>query len=230
MNCLIVDDEPLAREVIKNYCSHFPEIKVVGDCANALEAKTVLASETVDVIFLDINMPILDGMSFLRTLKNKPKVVFTTAYREYAADAFELDVADYLVKPFSLERFIMALDKVRDTSAVTSPPPNTIEEDKSLFLRSEGKIYKVSLSDILYGEANGNYTIVVTQNQTLKCPMTFTAFEELLPSEGFDRIHRSFIINLSKITHIDGNRIFLGSLEVPLGQNYREGFLRGLGL
>ncbi len=229
MNCLIVDDEPLAREVIKNYCSHFPEIKVIGDCSNALEAKKVLADEVVDVIFLDINMPVLDGMSFLRTLKTKPKVIFTTAYKEYAADAFELDVADYLVKPFSLERFIMALDKVRETP-LQHPVSNPVDGEKSLFLRSEGKIYKVHLADIVYAEANGNYTLVVTQDQTLKCPMTFTAFEELLPYEGFDRIHRSFIINHSKITHMEGNRVFLGKYEVPLGQNYREGFIKSLGL
>jgi DNA-binding LytR/AlgR family response regulator len=228
MNCLIVDDEPIARDILKNYCSFFPEINVVGFCSNVLEAKSILNTEKVDIMFLDINMPVIDGLSFIKTLKSKPRIVLTTAYKEYAAEAFDLDVADYLVKPFSLDRFMVALDKVRETQ-FTKPPQNT-DEESHLFIRAEGKIYKVVLNEILYGEAHGNYTLIVTQDITLKSPMTFTAFENLIPSEDFDRIHRSFIINRSKITYIDGNRIFLGSHEVPLGQNYREGFLKKLGL
>lgn len=229
MNVVLVDDEPIARDILKNYCSFFPEITISGSCSNALEAKNILNTQQVDVMFLDINMPVIDGVSFIKTLKSKPKIILTTAYKEYAAEAFDLDVADYLVKPFSLERFMVALDKVRDLSVPKFQAVNT-EEEEDLFIKADGKIYKLNLNDILYGEANGNYTLIVTNEQTLKSPMTFTAFENLLPAEDFDRIHRSFIINRSKITYIDGNRIFLGSHEVPLGQNYRDGFLKKLGL
>lgn len=227
MNCLIVDDEPIARKILENYCAHFPELKVVGLAANAIEARSILEKQKVDILFLDINMPVLDGMSFLRTLKARPRVILTTAYKEYAIEAFELEVADYLLKPFSLERFMMALDKARPANAASREDE---VGDRHIFLRSEGKIYKIAFADILYAEANGNYTLIVTDSLSLKSPVTFTHFESLLPGNDFDRIHRSFIINRSKITHMEGNRVFLGKHEVPLGQNYREGFLKRLGL
>lgn len=228
MKCLIVDDEPIAREILKAYCAHFPDLLVAGSCSNALEARQVLEKETVDVLFLDINMPVLDGISFLKTLRSKPAVILTTAYKEYAADAFDLEVTDYLVKPFSLERFILALDRVREGQARTTPP--VTEEDPSVFLKSEGKIFHIRFKDICYAEANGNYTLIITESQSLRSPLTFTAFEGLLPAAGFEKIHRSFIINKSKITHIEGNRVFLGRHEVPIGQNYRERFLKNLGI
>ncbi|MBX2952130.1 MAG: response regulator transcription factor [Leadbetterella sp.] len=227
MNCLIVDDEPIARKILENYCGHFPELKVVGLAANALEARSILEKQKVDVLFLDINMPVLDGMSFLRTLKTRPRVILTTAYKEYALEAFELDVVDYLLKPFSLERFMVALDKARPVGVA---PGEEESGEAAVFLRSEGKIYKVAFADIVYAEASGNYTLVITESLSLKSPVTFSYFESLLPGRGFDRIHRSFIINRDKITHIEGNRLFLGTHEVPLGQNYREGFLKSLGL
>lgn len=228
MKCLIVDDEPIAREILKTYCSHFPDLQLAGSCGNALEAKRILETETVDVLFLDINMPVLDGISFLKTLRSKPKIILTTAYKEYAADAFDLEVTDYLVKPFSLERFIQALDKVREVQAKAAPVAP--EEEPVVYLKSEGKIFPVRFKDILYAEANGNYTLIFTESQQLKSPMTFTAFEMLLPAAGFEKIHRSFIINKNKITHIEGNRVFLEKYEVPVGQNYRERFLKNLGI
>lgn len=228
MKCLIVDDEPIAREILKAYCSHFPDLQLVGSCGNALEARRVMEAETVDVLFLDINMPVLDGISFLKTLRSKPRVILTTAYKEYAADAFDLEVSDYLVKPFSLERFIQALDKVREASRkMILPAP---EEESVVYLKSDGKIFPIRFKDILYAEANGNYTRVITENLSLKCPLTFTAFEALLPAAGFEKIHRSFILNKAKITHIEGNRVFLGQYEVPIGQNYRERFIKNLGI
>lgn len=228
MKCLIVDDEPIAREIIKTYCSHFPDLQIAGSCGNALEARRIMEAEPVDVLFLDINMPVLDGISFLKTLRSRPRVILTTAYKEYAADAFDLEVTDYLVKPFSLERFMQALDKVREASRLMIRPVS--KEESIVYLKSDGKIFPVRFKDILYAEANGNYTRVITENLSLKCPLTFTAFEALLPATGFEKIHRSFILNKAKITHIEGNRVFLGTYEVPVGQNYREAFLRALGL
>lgn len=229
MKCLIVDDEPIAREILKAYCAHFPDLELVGSCSNALEAKRVLEAETIDILFLDINMPVLDGISFLKTLRSRPKVILTTAYKEYAADAFDLEVTDYLVKPFSLERFILALDKTRGSHPPVSPAAAP-EEDPAVFLKSEGKIFPVRFKDIVYAEANGNYTLITTESLSLKSPITFTAFEALLPATGFERVHRSFIINKNKITHMEGNRVFLGKYEVPVGQNYRDAFLKSLGL
>lgn len=235
MNCLIVDDEPIAREIIKAYCSHLPFLAVVAACGNALEAKTMLQTQQIDLLFLDINMPVLNGISFLKTLKNPPQVIFTTAYKEYAVDAFDLAACDYLLKPFSLERFIVAVDKALEKSPLSPLTPNggTLSYDRQedyLFLKADGKIFKIMHDDLLFAEAQGNYTKVVTTQHTLLPSMTFSSFEELLPSTHFLRVHRSFLINRARITHIEGNRVFIQSYEVPIGSSYREGFLKRLGL
>jgi len=169
MNCLIVDDEPIAREIIKAYCSHLPFLTVVAACGNALEAKTMLQTQQIDLLFLDINMPVLNGISFLKTLKNPPQVIFTTAYKEYAVDAFDLAACDYLLKPFSLERFIVAVDKALEKSPLT-PNGGTFYSEKTekyLFLKADGKIFKIMHDDLLFAEAQGNYTKVVTTQHTL---------------------------------------------------------------
>ncbi|CAG5018480.1 Transcriptional regulatory protein YpdB [Dyadobacter sp. CECT 9275] len=232
MNCLIVDDEPIAREIIKTYCGHLPYLQVVGMCSNALEAKALLHQQQVDILFLDINMPIMDGISFLKTIKNPPQIIFTTAYREYALDAFDLAACDYLLKPFSLERFIIAVDKagekLKSFSAMTTENSDTRPED-FVFIKTEGKIYKIQHQDLLYAEANGNYCKIVTTQTTLLISTTFTSVEELLPKSAFLRTHRSFIINKSKIDHIEGNRVYVGNIEIPIGGNYRETFLKQLG-
>jgi DNA-binding LytR/AlgR family response regulator len=230
--CLIVDDEPIAREIIKAYCKPLETLEVTAACGSALEAKAVLQKQKIDILFLDINMPLLDGIAFLKTLKNPPQVIFTTAYKEYALDAFDLAACDYLLKPFSLERFIMAVDKATERLQVAgaSPGENAPTKENFFFLRTEGKIYKILHDDLLYAEAQGNNTKVVTVHQTLLPAMTFSGFEELLPKPYFLRVHRSFIVNKSKITHIEGNRIFIHNTEIPVGSNYREAFLKELGL
>ena len=237
LHCLIVDDEPIAREIIKAYCSHLPMLHIVASVGNALEAKTILQTQQIDLLFLDINMPVLNGISFLKTLKHPPQVIFTTAYKEYAVDAFDLAACDYLLKPFSLERFIVAVDKALEKSHLTRaadrPNGGTIYSEKTedyLFLKADGKIFKIMHDDLLFAEAQGNYTKVVTTQHTLLPSMTFSSFEELLPSTHFLRVHRSFLINKARITHIEGNRVFIQSHEVPIGSSYREGFLKSLGL
>lgn len=233
LNCLIVDDEPIAREIIKTYCGHLSNLHVVAMCGNALEAKTVLQQQKVDILFLDINMPVMDGISFMKTLKRQPQVIFTTAYKEYAIDAFDLAAVDYLLKPFSLERFIIAVDKALEKLVVQAPSFPDIQEGKNedfVFIKTGDKIFKIQHDDLLYAEANGNNTKVVTTANTLLPSMTFTGFEELLPASLFLRVHRSFIVNKSKITHIEGNRVFINDIEIPIGNNYREGFLKGIGL
>lgn len=233
IDCLIVDDEPIARDIIRTYCAHLPYLRVAGVCGSALEARTALMLQKVDIVFLDINMPVMDGISFLKTLKTPPQIIFTTAYKEYAVDAFDLAACDYLLKPFSLERFIVAVDKAMEKLQPAGSPltaSGESKEDDFLFLKADGRIYKVMHDDLLYAEANGNYTKVRTTQHTLLPAMTFSGFEELVPKSKFLRVHRSFIINKSKIDHIEGNRVFVQHTEIPIGSNYREQFLKQIGL
>ena len=232
INCLVVDDEPIARRIIESYCGHLPYLSVVAGCGTALEAKHVLQQHKIDILFLDINMPVLDGISFLKTLKVQPQVIFTTAYKEYALDAFDLAACDYLLKPFSLERFIIAIDKATDKLQMPSLAAPAFADTKSgdyTFIKTDGKIYKIQFNDLLYAEASGNYTKIVTTQQVLLPTMTFSNFEELLPRQHFLRVHRSFIINKSKISHVEGNRVFINKTEIPIGINYKEAFLKELG-
>lgn len=235
INCLIVDDEPIARDIVENYCKHLSELHIVASCSNALEAKAVLHNRTIDILFLDINMPILDGISYVKTLSNKPQIIFTTAYKEFAADAFDLAACDYLLKPFSLDRFIIAVDKALEKLKPAfsgSHPANFSGREKEdfLFIKADSKIYKVHFNELLYAEAQRNYTKIVTITTSLMPKMAFSDFEESLPQTLFLRTHRSFIINKSKIDHIEGNRIFIKNTEIPIGSNYREQLLKDLGL
>lgn len=233
VNCLITDDEPIAREIIQTYCSHLPVLNVVASCSNAWEAKAALQKQKIDILFLDINMPVLNGIAFLKTLKNQPQVIFTTAYKEYALDAFDLSACDYLLKPFSLERFIVAVDKALEKLKMQPDreKENTeVKGEEFFFIKADGKIYKVIHEDLLFAEAQGNYTKIVTLQNTLLTGMTFSGFEELLPKTLFLRVHRSFIINKSRITHIEGNRVFINNNEIPIGSNYKDDLFRNLGL
>jgi DNA-binding LytR/AlgR family response regulator len=231
-NCLVVDDEPIAREIIENYCSHLQNLHVIGSCGNALEAKIILQQQKVDILFLDVNMPIMDGISFLKTLKNPPQVIFTTAYKEYAVNAFDLAACDYLLKPFSLDRFIIAVDKAIEKLHGSTHPVAEVPDTKTdayIFIKTEGKIFKIQYSDLLFAEAQGNYIKITTTQNVIVPNMTFSKFEEMLPKSIFLRVHRSYIINKSKISHVEGNRIFINNIEIPIGSNFKELFLRELG-
>jgi len=232
-NCLIVDDEPIARDILVTYCGHLPYLKVTGVCGNALEAKTLLGTASIDILFLDIHLPVMDGISFFSTLKNPPQVIFTTAFKEYAVNAFDLAACDYLVKPFLMDRFIIAVDKAIERTGgrvFKQYSANLPPAADSFFARTDGKIYKIKFSELLYAEASGNYTKLVTDNAVIIPNMSLTSAEKLLPVSVFKRVHRSFIINQSRITHITGNRIFIGRHEVPVGDNYKEQFFNSLGL
>lgn len=231
--CLIVDDEPIARQIIEIYCGHLLDVAVVASCGNALEAKYVLQKEQIDLLFLDINMPVLDGISFLKTLRNPPEIIFTTAYKEYALDAFDLAACDYLLKPFSLERFIIAVDKAKERLRPFKAPLVQLTEtvpEAYIFIKSDGKIFKILFEELLYAEASGNHIKLITEKNTIVSTMTFSALEEQLPKTKFLRLHRSFIINKAKINHIEGNRVFIGERQLPIGANYREAFLREIGV
>lgn len=183
IDCLIVDDEPVARSIIRNYCGHLPFLNIVAECGNALDAKEILSKHKIDLLFLDIHMPVLSGIGFLSTLKNPPQVIFTTAYQEYAVNAFDLSVCDYLLKPFSLERFIVAIDKAKEKLQQTKLTPKQIDEPKQehLFVKAEGNIYKITCADCLYAEAQGNYTRIVTTENMIQTKMPFSSFITLLP-------------------------------------------------
>lgn len=221
LNCLIVDDEPLARELLAGFCGHLPKLRVAALCGNALDAGQVLKETAIDLLFLDINMPLLNGLGFLHTLPKRPQVIMTTAYKEYAADAFDLAVCDYLVKPFSLERFIIAVDRAM---------AKTESAASHLFIKTQGKIYRIDFADLLYAEAAGNNTKVITAAASHLPAMPFSALEKMLPSGQFVKTHRSFIINKNKIDRIEGNRVYVGKYEIPIGRNYRDDFFRHLGL
>jgi DNA-binding LytR/AlgR family response regulator len=231
-NCLIVDDEPVAREIVQNYCNHLPFLKVLGCCGNALEAKSALQKQEIDILFLDINMPVLDGIAFLKTLTKPPLVIFTTAYKEYALNAFDLSACDYLLKPFSLDRFIIAVDKATERLDKKEAPVHKAAEKREdfFFIKSNGKIIKIQYDDMFFAEAQGNYIKIVSSDHITLVNMTFAGFEDLLPKNAFIRIHRSYIINKSKISHIEGNAVFIGKTEIPIGSNYKERLIRFLGL
>ena len=231
--CLIVDDEPIARDILVTYCGHLPSLHVSGVCGNGLEAKKILSESVIDILFLDIHLPVIDGISFFSTLKNPPQVIFTTAYKEYAVNAFDLDACDYLVKPFLLDRFLVAVDKAIErisNNASKKERGNDVGKDDSFFVRADGKIYNIKFNDLLYAEAKGNYTSLVTTKAVVLPNMSFISVEKILTPAFFIRVHRSFIINRSKITHLEGNRVFIGSNEIPIGSNYKEAFLKVLGL
>lgn len=233
INCLIVDDAPVAREILTGYCKLLPALRVVGVCSDAFEAREKIQQRPVDLIFMDINMPVLSGIDLLKTLKKPPFVIFTTAYKEFAADAFDLAACDYLVKPFSLERFIIAIDRAAERITglgISTGFKSEIHQNNHLLIRSGGMINKLSYDQILFLEASRNNTKVVTVEASFLSTDPLSSLEKLLPAKLFFRVHRSFIVNHSRITRLQGNRIFLGKNEVPLGGNYKDEFLKILGL
>ncbi|WP_103068182.1 LytR/AlgR family response regulator transcription factor [Aquimarina sediminis] len=225
LKCIIADDEPIARQILENYIKQIPYLKLVASCKDAFEVMDELQKQTVDILFLDINMPKLSGLSLLKTMQNRPDVIITTAYSEYAIEGFELSVADYLLKPFSLERFIQAVMKVQKKESAkkeTIIPPKDEEIPTSIFVKSDKKLIKVPFDDIRYVEAYGNYIKIYTDIMILT-PNTLSDFFEKLPNQDFIRIHKSFIINFNELKLIEGNQLTLNSLEtLPIGKSYRK--------
>ncbi|MBQ4802091.1 response regulator transcription factor [Aquimarina sp. MMG015] len=223
LQCLIADDEPIARQIIESYIKEIPYLEVVNTCKNAFEVMEFLQDNTVDLLFLDINMPKLSGISLLKTIRHKPNVIITTAYPEYAVEGFELSVTDYLLKPFSLERFLQAVLKVQQQ---TSPIQDTVvvekeKSTKSVYVKSDKKIIKLDLETINYIEAYGNYIKIYT-NQMILTPVTLSDFLEKL-SDNFVRIHKSYVVNFNELKLIDGNQIVLqNDSKLPISKSYRK--------
>ncbi len=224
---MIVDDEPIAHRIIEDYCAEISHLALVNNSYNALAALEYLNSHTVDLIFLDINMPKLKGFEFLRTLKQAPPVIVTSAHQEFAITGYEFDVCDYLLKPFSLARFMMAINKVPTPFAsaimqsVPSAKPANIEP-LSIFVKGDKKQHQVFLADIVYIEACGNYSILHFKEGKLITQQTLSGFEKQLPSEQFIRIHKSFIVAKAKVQAIESAHLLLESKTIPIGQSYKK--------
>jgi DNA-binding LytR/AlgR family response regulator len=224
---LIVDDEPHAIEVIENYLRMFSEMELVGKCTDAIQAFQLLQQKTVDLMFLDIQMPGLKGTEMLRSLKNPPKVIFTTAYSEYALEGFELNAIDYLLKPIPFERFLRAVDKIyhlpdsRSKALITHEIP-VGDHDAFIYLKVDRKTIKVNISDILWIESLRDYVKVVVEEQVYITKQKISLLEELLPENKFVRIHRSFIVALAKIDSFYSYSIEINGHELPIGRNYKQ--------
>jgi len=223
LKTLVIDDEPLAQNIIRTYAEDVNSIEIKGYCNDAVEAMQILEKQAIDLIFLDINMPKLSGIEFLKTLKNPPIVILTTAYTDYAMEGYELNVLDYLVKPFSFARFLKAVQKAEQQFQLTQKP-KIEEKPESVFIKSNKKTYQVKFSDIVYIEGLGDYIKIYTEKTHLVTNFSMKKMEELLPENEFYRIHKSHIVNLKKIVAIEGNMVELPNIKLTIGSNYRTEF------
>ncbi|MBO9692616.1 LytTR family DNA-binding domain-containing protein [Chryseobacterium sp.] len=226
MKCLIIDDEPLARFHLKEMAGQIDFLSVEGTCATALEADTIVKETTIDLLFLDINMPYLSGLEFLEQLENPPLCILTTAYSEYALEGFRLQVADYLLKPIAFNRFYQAVNKAQQQFIISEKSKkNTPLDDPFLYVRQSDTFIKVSWVDILYIESMQNYTRLHFKDKSLIIHQTMKAIEESLPSEHFFRIHKSYLINITHIDMISGGRLFINKIELPISRTRKEELL-----
>jgi DNA-binding LytR/AlgR family response regulator len=232
LRCLLIDDEPPALKVLARYISSINGLEIVGQCRNAIEALDILHQKTVDVIFLDIKMPRILGTEFLKNLTHPPKVIFVTAYREYAVDGFELDAVDYLVKPVSFERFFKAITKLNRLMGQETSTVATNEASNSaafVYLKVDKDMKKIFVSEIEYIESWKDYVMVfLTGGKHFLVKQSITALENLLSEHLFMRIHRSYMVSLSKITGYNGLSIQLASKEIPIGRLYKQAVLEKL--
>ncbi|MCE7054920.1 LytTR family DNA-binding domain-containing protein [Algoriphagus sp. AGSA1] len=228
--CVIVDDEELARGLIKNHLSKLDDFELVTSCASAIEANKVLKNQKIDLLFLDIEMPVLKGTEFFKNLSHKPKVIFTTAYRDFALEGFELNAIDYLLKPISFARFFKAIEKYLDQSsfAISVAEINVQAKTDAVFVRKDRKQVKVFFADILYVESVKDYIKIVTDDDNHLTKQSLSSFLEGLDNR-FLRTHRSYLVNLDKITAYTNQDIEIGKVELPIGESYKLSVLERLG-
>jgi len=227
-NYIIVDDEHIAHDIIKGYCDSLPNFSLVQHCYDAIEAMECLRTHDVDVVFLDLNMPKLKGFELLRVLQNPPSVIVTTAYQEHALEGYELNIVDYLLKPFSFERFMKAVNKL-ETDKVVPPPSDSTKSEDGLFLRSNKKLIQIKRDDILFIEALGNYVKIVTNTNEIRVREKISDILSLLPETDFFQVHKSFIIAKNHINVIEGNRISINDYIIPIGKTYKSNLSKLLG-
>ncbi len=226
INCIVVDDEPVAREVLENHLSKISTIRVIASCRNAMEAFRIVNTQAVDLVFLDINMPEVSGLTFARSMSKDIKVIFTTAYRDYAVDGFDLKAVDYLLKPISFERLLQAVQKYYEESRSRVGKKNekmTVDRDDSIFVRADRKMVKIDFREIIYIESVSDYIKIHLEGQkVLVTRETLSNIEARLPREDFIRTHRSFIVSRSRIESFTSDTIGIGKHEIPISRSYRE--------
>lgn len=231
IRCIAIDDEPLSLAQIAKYIGKIPYLELVGKCRDALEAIKILNETQVDLMFVDINMPDLNGLDFVRSLTVRPKVVFTTAYSEYAIDGYKVEAVDYLLKPFSFQDLLSAADRARNLIEEKSAEEHKVSDsgvqDSTLFVKSDYRINRIELSDIKYVESMGEYLRIFLEGQPkpLMPLMSMKRMEEILPEKMFMRVHRSYIVNMEKIQEISRMRIIFDDVYIPIGDNYKQKFL-----
>ncbi len=231
--CLIVDDEPLARDLMRSHIEKLENFQIVAECGDAMKALRELHNHNVDLMFMDIQMPQITGIEFLRTLKNPPKVIITTAYREYAIDGFELDVVDFLLKPITFERFLKSVNKyyqinLEDNQNVKPVAVNSTMDEAFIYMKENKKVLKVHLSEILYVEGLSEYVQIYTDSRKIitKCSMNHMA--DKLPDSNFMRIHKSYIVSLSRIEAFTSSSIEVPGKELPIGRSYKNSVIEAL--
>jgi DNA-binding LytR/AlgR family response regulator len=228
IRCLAIDDEMLALDLLEDNIKKVPFLELVQTCRSAMEAMEVLRNQPVDLLFLDIQMPDISGIQLIRSLHHKPLVIFTTAFSKYAADGFDLDVIDYLLKPYSFERFLKAVNKVheymdvRDRAASQTGNKEVVASPNFLFVRADYKLYKINLKDILYIEGLKDYVKIYVSEKPIVTQMSMKTLEEKLPPHDFIRVHRSFIVAFNKIDYIQKHMLTIGKKEIPISEHYRD--------
>ncbi|MCK5028221.1 MAG: response regulator transcription factor [Bacteroidales bacterium] len=231
MNCIAVDDEPLALSLIEDFAKKVPYLNFIKSCKNAFEAIDIIQKEKIDLIFLDINMPDISGIEFIKNIENKPLVIFVTAYSDYAVQGFELNAIDYLVKPFLFERFFKAVNKayehfnLKNKKVISSNNIKSFTEDY-IFVKADYSSVKIYLKDILYIEGLKDYMKIYTKEKKILTLITMKKIEEKLPDSNFIRVHRSFVVALDKIESIQRNRIIINNIRIPIGNSYKENFYK----
>ncbi|WP_456314480.1 LytR/AlgR family response regulator transcription factor [Pseudomonas shirazensis] len=223
IKCVLIDDEPLAIKVLQNYFNNFTDFEVIGTFNNSLEALDFINSTTVDAVFLDINMPMMTGFELISLIENKTKVIITTAFREFAAESYDLDVLDYLVKPIPLPRFIKCINKITtEYNLKNNIKVENTKGDSHIFIKVDKKMMKINIEEILFVEGMKEYIKVVTPDKTYITHKSLTSLSEELPADRFLRIHKSYVIALNKVKSIEGNRIQIQSYTIPIGRNYSK--------
>ncbi len=223
--CIIVDDEPIARKIIKTHLKAFKDIEIVAECKNAIEAFDVIAHNKIDLIFLDIHMPQISGINFLKTLKNPPKVIITTAHRDYAIEGYELDVVDFLLKPISFDRFMKAINKFYSAieNNITKVENESVTASKAfIYVKSGSETHKIFLDDIIYLESFKEHLLIHTNKRTIKIIHKIGDIENKLSSSNFLRIHKSYIVSINKIESFSLQNINIGKQDLPIGRTYKK--------
>lgn len=226
INCIIVDDEEMSRATIEHFVTQTEKLNLIGLCSSAVEAANFLKDQEIDLIFLDIEMPQMSGLELIKALDKSPQIILVTSKKEYAVEAFEYNVVDYLVKPVDYSRFLQAVNKITKPGEVVSNQGNKDE----IFIKSDSKIVKLNYSSILYIEALADYAIIQLGNTRHIIHSTMKSLEQRLPEESFIRVHRSYIVNISKIDSIEDMNIVIGDANIPVGASYREKFMKKINM